>query len=175
MNIVLIGYRGTGKSTVAEILAKRLGMSVVSTDKMIIERAGKSIPDIVASSGWDYFRDLESEVIKDVSEFKDIIIDAGGGVIIRETNTKNLKKNGVVFWLTASVPTIVKRIKADNQRPSLTGAKSFVEEVEEVLAQRVPLYKSAADFEVNTECSVNDVVERIIDIWEREKKQRHSV
>lgn len=174
MNIVLIGYRGTGKSTVAEALAKRLGMNVISTDKMIVERAGKSIPEIVESSGWDYFRDLESEVIKNISELDDFIVDAGGGVIIREINTQNLKKNGIVFWLTAGVPTIAKRIKADTQRPSLTGSKSFVDEIEEVLAQRIPLYKSAADYEINTECSINDVVARIIEIWEREKEKRRG-
>lgn len=171
MNIVLIGYRGTGKSTVAELLAKRLGMNVVSTDKMIVERAGKSIPEIVASSGWDYFRDLEAEVIKQVSQLDNVIVDAGGGVIIRDANTQNLKKNGIVFWLTASVPTIAKRIKADTQRPSLTGAKSFVEEIEEVLAQRIPLYRSASDYEISTECSINEVVERIIEIWKRKGEE----
>lgn len=150
MNIVLIGYRGTGKSTIAEILAKHLSMRVVGMDAEIVRRAGKSIPEIVEESGWEHFRDMESQVAADFGSQDDLIIDAGGGVIVRDKNVESLKKNGVVFWLTADEQTIVQRIKDDTQRPSLSGLKSFVEEVAEILAERGPKYKAAADHTVDT-------------------------
>lgn len=151
MNIVLIGYRGTGKSTIGKILAEKLGMKVLSTDELIVRRAGKRIPEIVAESGWDRFRDIESEVIRDVSAMDNIVVDAGGGVIIRPQNVEALRKNGKVFWLTAQIKTIAKRIHTDTERPSLTGNKSFIDEISEVLKQREPLYKEAAHHVIKTD------------------------
>src|SRR5215831_4545129 len=126
MNIVLIGYRGTGKSAVGRALAAKLGRAVVSTDQEIVKRAGRTIPQIVADHGWEYFRDLESEVCKDLADRNNLIIDTGGGAILRQKNVAALKQNGLLFWLTASVGTISTRIGGDTQRPSLTGTKSFV-------------------------------------------------
>jgi shikimate kinase len=151
MNLVLIGYRGTGKSTVANLLAQRLGMPVVSLDQEIVGEAGRSIPDIVKEHGWPYFRDLEAAVTKRVCERDNIIIDAGGGVILREENVQNLKRAGTLFWLRASVPVIVARIEHGSDRPALTEGKSFTEEVEEVLRIRTPLYEAAADEQVDTD------------------------
>jgi len=151
MNIVLIGYRGTGKSTVAKALAARLARTVVSTDAEIVRRAGQSIPDIVARQGWDYFRDLETQTCQELADRDRLVIDTGGGAILRRQNVAALKKNGTIFWLTASVDTIAKRIGGDKQRPSLTGSKSFIEEIEEVLCERTPLYQNAADFVIATD------------------------
>lgn len=151
MNIVLIGYRGTGKSTVGRLLAARLGRELVSTDEMIVKRAQCTIPEIVAKNGWDYFRDLESDTCRELSCRDQLVIDTGGGAILRAQNVEALKKNGTVFWLTASVETIVKRIGGDNQRPSLTGTKSFVDEVADVLRERTPKYQAAADHVVATD------------------------
>ena len=163
MNIVLIGYRGTGKSTVGKILAERLGRELVSTDAEIIRRARLPVPDIVQRFGWDHFRDLESEVCRDLAGKDRLIIDTGGGAILRQQNVDSLKKNGVLIWLTADVPTIAERIGGDTQRPSLTGAKSFTEEVEEVLRERQPKYKSAANHIIETDGrSVAEVVEAIL-------------
>ena len=150
MNIVLIGYRGTGKSTVAEILGRRLSMRVVGMDDEIIGRAGKKIPEIVEESGWGHFRDMESKVAADLGSEDGLIIDAGGGVIVRPQNIDSLKKNGIVFWLVADEQTIVERIKGDTQRPSLSGSKSFVDEIAEILAERTPKYKAAADHTIDT-------------------------
>jgi len=86
MNLVLIGYRGTGKSTIATLLGDRLGMEVVSLDQEIVLEAGRAIPAIVAEHGWPYFRDLEASVTQRVSQRDDIIIDSGGGVILRDDN-----------------------------------------------------------------------------------------
>jgi len=163
MNIVLIGYRGTGKSTVGKILAERLGRELVSTDAEIIRRARLPVPDIVQRFGWDHFRDLESEVCRDLAGKDGLIIDTGGGAILRQQNVDSLKKNGVLIWLTADVRTITERIGGDTQRPSLTGAKSFTEEVEEVLRERQPKYKSAANHIIETDGrSVAEVVEAIL-------------
>lgn len=151
MNIVLIGYRGTGKSSVGRLLAERSGRTLVSTDDEIVRRDGRTIPEIVQQHGWDHFRDIESEVCRDLAGRDQLIIDTGGGAILREENAAHLKSNGVLFWLTAGVPTIGRRIGGDTQRPSLTGAKSFVEEIEEVLRERTPKYKAAADHVIATD------------------------
>ncbi len=151
MNLVLIGYRGTGKSTVARLLAEKLGMEVVSLDQEIVRRAGRSIPEIVAQHGWSHFRDLESAATKYFSERDNIIIDAGGGVILRRENVESLRRRGKVFWLRASVPVIVARIEAGTERPPLTAGKSFMEEVEEVLRERSRLYEAAADYQIDTD------------------------
>jgi len=163
MNIVLIGYRGTGKSTVGKALAAKLGRAVVSTDQEIIRRAGRTIPEIVAGHGWEYFRDLESDVCKDLAGQNNLVIDTGGGAILRKQNVEVLKQNGLLFWLTASVETIASRIGGDTQRPSLTGTKSFVEEIEDVLSERTPSYQAAADHTLCTDArSVNQLVESIL-------------
>ena len=151
MNIVLIGYRGTGKSTVAKMLAARLRRDLVSTDAEIVKRANQSIPEIVAKHGWDYFRDLESAVCLDLAGRDQLVIDTGGGAILRPQNVKALKRNGKLIWLTATVETITARIGGDTQRPSLTGTKSFVEEISEVLRARIPKYQAAADHVIQTD------------------------
>jgi shikimate kinase len=163
MNIVLMGYRGTGKSTVGKVLAARLGRELVSTDKEIVKRAGRSIPDIVSEHGWEHFRDLESDVCRDLAGRDNLVIDTGGGAILRQQNVDVLKRNGTLFWLTASVETIASRIGGDTQRPSLTGKKSFVEEIQEVLQGRTPKYQAAADHVLPTDGrSINQLVESLL-------------
>lgn len=150
MNLVLIGYRGTGKSTVATLLAAKLGMQVISLDQEIVRSAGHSIPEIVAEYGWPHFRDVEAEITKRTAVRDGIIIDAGGGVILRDDNVANLRRNGTLFWLRASVPAIVARIEGGADRPALTAGKSFTEEVEDVLRERTPKYAAAAHHEIDT-------------------------
>lgn len=163
MNIVLVGYRGTGKSTVGKVLAARLGRPVVSTDTEVVRRAGQTVPEIVAQHGWEHFRDLESTVCQDFSGRDGLIIDTGGGAILRPQNVECLKKTGTIFWLTASVSSIASRIGSDTQRPSLTGTKSFIEEIEEVLAVRSPKYQEAADHIIPTDGrSINQIVDTIL-------------
>ena len=145
MNVVLIGYRGTGKSTVGKILAARLGLILVSTDAEIVKSAGQSIPEIVEQHGWEYFRDLEAKVCGQLAGRTGLVVDTGGGAILRPRNVEVLKETGRLFWLTASVETIAERIGQDAQRPSLTGVKSFVDEIQEVLLERTPKYQAAAD------------------------------
>jgi shikimate kinase len=166
MNIVLIGYRGTGKSTIAEKLRERLSMPVMCMDAEIIRRAGKKVPEIVEQHGWDHFRDIESQVAADLGAEDGLIIDAGGGVIVRQQNIDNLRENGLVFWLVADEQTIADRIKTDTQRPSLSGAKSFIDEVHEILTERNPKYRAAADHIIDTaKHSAGEAAEVIADLF----------
>jgi shikimate kinase len=168
MNIVLIGYRGTGKSVVGELLALHLRMPCIGMDAKIVDKAGMSIPEIVERFGWPEFRGIESEMVHELSGLDNIIIDTGGGVIERPENIEALKKNSRIFWLRASVDTIVRRIQADTQRPALTTGKTFIEEVAEILEQRIPKYKSAAQYEIDTDAlTPEQVAEKIIEIFEK--------
>lgn len=151
MNLVLIGYRGTGKSAVARRLASLLGRPVVSLDEEIVRRAGMPIPEIVASHGWPHFRDLEEDACRRVSGQDGLVIDCGGGVVERLANIESLRSSGRVFWLRATPTTVVGRIGGDSSRPSLTGHKSFTEEVAEVLERRTPLYERMAHAIVDTD------------------------
>ena len=151
MNIVLIGYRGTGKSTVAKILGQRMERQVLSTDAEIVKETGRSIPQIVEEFGWDHFRELETQMCRKLQNRTDLIIDTGGGLILKEENAKILKANGTIVWLTAEVPTIITRISGDTQRPSLSGSKTFTEEIEDILKDRTPKYQAAADHIIHTD------------------------
>jgi shikimate kinase len=169
MNIVLIGYRGTGKSVIGRLLAQRLAMPYIGMDAEIIERAGMPVPEIVAKEGWPGFRDRESALARELAEQDSIIIDTGGGVIERPENIAALQHNGCIIWLKAEVSTIVARIQGDDQRPSLTQGKTFTEEVAEVLERRTPLYQTAAHYEIETDpLTPEQIVEMIVAI--REKK-----
>ncbi|RLC32129.1 MAG: shikimate kinase [Deltaproteobacteria bacterium] len=172
MNIVLIGYRGTGKSVVGRILADQLAMTYIGMDEEIVKKAGASVPEIVEKQGWKGFRDMESEVAREAADKDNVIIDTGGGVIERQENIDVLRKNGLVFWLKASVDVIVSRISGDDQRPALTGGKSFTDEVSEVLERRIPRYREAAHYEIDTDAiSPAQVAQAVIDIWTREKDE----
>lgn len=151
MNVVLIGYRGTGKSTVGGVVAARLGRSLVSTDAEIVKLVSQSIPEIVEKNGWEYFRDLEAKVCQELAGRTGLVVDTGGGAILRPRNVEVLKETGKLFWLTASVSTITERIGQDSQRPSLTGIKSFLGEIQDVLRERTPKYQAAADYVIATD------------------------
>ena len=124
MNVVLVGYRGTGKSAVGRLVAGQLGLRVVSLDAELQRQAGKSIPEVVQEVGWPGFRDLEEQIVATFASQDGQVLDCGGGVIEREANFERLRAAGPVVWLKASTATIVGRIQGDTQRPSLTGAKS---------------------------------------------------
>lgn len=150
-NLVLVGYRGTGKSSVAELLGAALGRDVVSLDAEIVKSARCPIPDIVRDHGWGYFRDLEEEMCRRHAARQRVILDCGGGVVEREANFETLRAGAMVFWLKASPASIVARIASDSGRPSLTGTNSFTDEVEEVLVRRTPLYRRMAHVEIETD------------------------
>jgi len=147
----MLGYRGTGKSVISKLLSEKLRMKLYKIDNMVSELAGKSIPVIVAQDGWDSFRKLESEVVTEVSnKAKNSVIDCGGGVVLNDGNIVNLKREGVCILLTASLETIIKRIRNDKNRPSLESDLSFKEEQQKIIAERENRYRLAADFTCDT-------------------------
>jgi shikimate kinase len=152
--IFLIGYRGTGKSTVARELAARLGYDWVDADAVIEQRAGKSIAAIFADDGERAFRDLETEVVAELGRQGQIVAALGGGAVLCDANRAVIRAAGPVVWLTASVDTILERIAADqataSRRPQLTAAGGRAE-VEALLAARTPLYRECATLVVDTE------------------------
>jgi shikimate kinase len=163
MKLVLIGYRGTGKSRVSQLLSTRMNMNRIGFDEEIVKAAGMSIPKIVEAHGWEWFRDLESSLTAKFSALDNVVLDTGGGVILRPANVELLKKNSVVIWLTAEVPTILARIGTDTNRPALVAGKTFIEEIEEVLTVRTPLYRAAADCEISTDIlSPEEITDKII-------------
>jgi shikimate dehydrogenase len=150
MNIVLIGMRGSGKTTVGRILARKLGRELVEMDELIARRAGLSISEIVKKYGWERFRDIEEQVTSEVAEQDNIINASGGGVVTREKNIQELKKNGILVWLKAGVDTLLERLGEDSQRPLLVG-KTQREDMEITLNERKALYQKAADLVIDTE------------------------
>jgi shikimate kinase len=150
MNIVLIGMRGSGKTTIGKLLAKRLGKQFIEMDELIVQRLGQSIPEIVNRYGWQKFRDVEEEITREVAGWDNVVNATGGGVVTREENIRELKQKGKLVWLKANTDTLLRRIGNDQSRPSLTG-KSPREDMEAVLAERSPIYQRVADFIVDTE------------------------
>ena len=153
--VFLIGYRGTGKSTVARELAARLNYECIDADEVVEKRAGKSIAAIFFADGESVFRDMETEVVAELCGRKQIIAALGGGAVLRAENRAALRAAGPVVWLSASVDTILERIANDevtaSRRPNLTSFGGRAE-VESLLTARTPLYRECANLVVDTEC-----------------------
>lgn len=153
MNIVLIGFRGTGKTTIGRKIAQRLGKEFIDADEYLEQKEKRTIKDIFAEGGEKLFREIEKQIISELCLLDNKVIATGGGAILREENVRKLKKNGIVICLDADVDTIYRRIREDTQtqqrRPSLTNRSTY-EEIEYLLSYRRPLYDRIADFVVNT-------------------------
>ena len=168
-NIYLIGYRCTGKTTVGQILAKKLDKNFVDADYELEKEAGKSIALIVEKEGWEGFRKREKNVIARLSGLSDYVIAPGGGAVLDPDNALAMKNTGLVVWLIASPEIIAERMGADEktegQRPSLT-SQGVLDEIKSVLKQRTPIYRKAADTELSTDyLSIQELAEKIIEIY----------
>jgi len=154
MNLVLIGYRCTGKTTIGEILAEKLGWPLVDTDTLVQERAGRSIQAIVEEGGWADFRRREREAISDVAARDRQVISAGGGAVLDEENAKALRARGRVVLLTASPETIWDRMQSDPktaaERPNLTDSGGIAE-IRNLLEERRLKYLAACHYEIPTD------------------------
>lgn len=154
MNIFLIGYRCTGKTSVGKSLAEKLGWSFLDADVRLVETYGSSISKIVADEGWDGFRSKEKTITEVLCKLDTHVLAMGGGVILKKENVENMKKSGIVIWLAATPETIKNRIvkdqNTDEYRPALT-EKGLVEEIEGVMEERTPLYENAMDFSIATD------------------------
>jgi shikimate kinase len=163
MNIVLIGFRGAGKSSIAKILAKKLSLKVISSDELIEKQENKSIQQIVAQNGWQYFREIESEIIEKISEEDESVIDTGGGVVENPLNIDNLRKRGFLVYVSAGLKDIKNRIINDSTRPKLNPLLNTEDDIVFAYNRRVPLYEEFMDFRVNTSAlSIEECVEQII-------------
>ena len=149
-NIVLIGFMGAGKSTISDYLSTMFAMKIVEMDQVIAEREQMSIPDIFATYGEEYFRDLETGLLVEMQSRKNTVISCGGGAALRERNVTEMKKNGRVVLLTASPETIFDRVKDSDDRPVLNGRKN-VKGISELMEQRREKYEAAADIVINTD------------------------
>ncbi|MGO8691663.1 MAG: shikimate kinase [Thermoguttaceae bacterium] len=150
----LIGYRATGKTTLARLLAARLGCPWIDADTEIEQKAGKSIARIFAEDGEPVFRDLEAEVVAQLCRRGPLVLAAGGGAPLRAETRQAMRAAGKVVWLTARAETILARMAADAttaaRRPNLT-AQDPLAEIIELLAQREPIYRESAHLVIDTE------------------------
>lgn len=166
MNIFLIGYRCTGKTSVGKALSHRLNCPFTDADEQLVKENRMTIADMVAQYGWDYFREKERAVIRQLSSLENYVVATGGGAVLNPENIENMKKSGFAVWLTASPETIRHRILKDKvtetQRPALTD-KGLLEEIEEVLAIRNPLYEAAMNVCIRTDTlDMSDICEIIV-------------
>ncbi len=169
MNLILIGYRCTGKTTVGKNLALKLQKTFVDADSVLVETYGVTISEIVETQGWDSFRDKETVVLKTICSKDNHVIATGGGAILRNENVDIMKNNSTVIWLRASEEAIMQRMSqdmvTDEQRPALT-SKKLKQEVYETLADRNHLYEKTMDFLVDTDdddiSAVTDNIIRIL-------------
>ena len=161
MNIVLVGYRCSGKTTVGKILAQDLGMDFIDTDQVIEKKTGLSISNYVSQNGWESFRRMEKKIIKKLALKDNLIIATGGGVVIDRDNVKNLKQKGCLVWLKADASVITERMrkeeKSGKSRPALSGANPL-HEIEKVLVERTKFYERASDNIVDTNSLVPEEV-----------------
>ena len=149
-NIVLIGFMGAGKSTIADYMSTMFDMRLVEMDQEISDREEMSIPDIFATYGEEYFRNKETELLRELQTGRNCIISCGGGVAMREENVAEMKKNGRVVLLTASPETVYERVKDSGDRPLLHGNNN-VEFIAELMEKRREKYEAAADVVVCTD------------------------
>ncbi len=150
--IFLIGYRGTGKTTVARLLAKKLDWNWIDADAYLEARYGLSIRTLIEQEGENGFRDKETEVLEQLCRLCNSILATGGGVVLKETNRQRMRAAGRVVWLTAEPATIWQRLQRDPTTPERRPALAWggLAEVEEALQTREPLYRACADITVDT-------------------------
>jgi shikimate kinase len=167
-NIALIGFRATGKSTIGQLLAKRLGWSFVDMDVALVSSFGMEIDAWVAKHGWESFRKAESRLLNELAGRPGQVVATGGGIILDDDNRKILGGHFLVVWLRASPETILKRLREDRktafQRPPLTSL-ALDEEVRQVLEDRHPWYEATADLTLNTDgLAATELVSRILSL-----------
>lgn len=146
MTILLVGYRGCGKSTVGRRMASELWYKFADTDEMIVRSAGKTIREIFEQQGEAAFRDMESTVLGQALSLTDHVIALGGGAVLREENRAAIKSSGhKVIYLRCEPETLLRRIQSDPAtaatRPPLTNLGGGIEEIRALLAEREPLYR----------------------------------
>lgn len=164
--LFLIGYRGTGKTTTARLVAQRLGWDWCDADALLEKRDGKTIRQIFAEQGESFFRDREAAILAELAQRQRHVVATGGGAILRQDNRDCLRR-GRVVWLQAPATTLWQRLQTDattsQRRPNLAGGG--LEEIEELLALRQPHYAACADLAIDTSQRTPDEVADDIAAW----------
>ena len=162
-HIFMIGFMGVGKTSTSRILSKKLGVKENDTDAMIVKQEKKSIAEIFADEGEEYFRKTETGIIDKLAELEPCIISCGGGMAMREVNVKKMKKIGKVVLLTATPETIYSHVKDSTNRPILNGNMN-IPYIKKLMEERAPKYNAAADIVIETDgCTPSQVADKIID------------
>lgn len=167
-NIILIGFMGTGKTSLGKAAAKKLKIPFLDTDDLIVEREGMPISKIFAQKGEAYFRSLETEVITDLQDLEGgHVISCGGGLPLREENRPLLRKLGRVIYIRTSPAVLAARLESDTTRPVLQqGEGTILEKVERILGEREPKYMDAADIVIeNDDQSFYTVAKKLVYIY----------
>ena len=146
-NIFLIGFMGCGKSTIARLLSEQTGAKLIEMDETIEAEAGMSINQMFEQYGEKHFRDLESQLVSRIAEEGGAVVSCGGGAILRAENVAEMRKNGIVVYLSATPETIYQRVRYSTNRPLLNGNMN-VEYITSLMEQRLPRYMAAADVTV---------------------------
>lgn len=148
-SIALIGFMGTGKTAVGKLLAEKLGKDFIDIDVLIEKKAGKSIPAIFRDEGEIRFRELEIEVMRQLTGRKNAVIACGGGAVLNKINIDRLEQECIIVYLTAAPSVILKRTSGGQERPLLL-VKGRVRQIAELLKYRRPYYERSADITINT-------------------------
>jgi shikimate kinase len=160
-NIFLIGFMGAGKSTIARTLKHTYGMKLIEMDEQIEQEQGRSISDIFAAEGEEYFRGLETQLLESLQHKKNTVVSCGGGVPMRACNVEAMKKSGIIVYLSATAQTVYQRVRFSHNRPLLEGNMN-VAYIQQLMDQRLPHYLAAADFTVTVDDKEADGVCREI-------------
>ena len=165
-NLILIGFMGSGKTSVGKLLAKELGYQFGDTDDMIEAQEGMTVGKIFSRHGEELFRDLETTLLLAInSSLRKTVLSTGGGMPINDRNIKLLRNMGQVIYLRASQATIIERVSGDTKRPLLKG-NNLKETVEKLLTPRILYYERAADIIIDTDdFLVKDIVEKILEAF----------
>lgn len=164
MNVILIGFMGSGKTTIGKMLSGAAGYRFTDTDELIELREKRKINDIFATDGEEYFRDLETAVIKEIANTMDrTVISVGGGLPVRDENRTYMKQNAVTVYLRATVDSLCKRLGSDTTRPLLKG-DDLRKRIESLMEKRSRIYEEAADFVLDTDSLLpSEVVEKLLE------------
>ena len=144
MNFVLCGMMGSGKSRLGKRIAELSGRKWLDTDAVIVEKYGE-ITEIFAKYGEDYFREKETETVKELCCLDGYVFSTGGGLVLKDENVRLLKESGKILFLRASKETLISRLSRDTKRPLLRGEESLEEKIERLLKERTPVYERVAD------------------------------
>lgn len=150
MNLILCGMMGCGKTTVGRKIAQRTGRRWYDTDDLIVEKYGK-IADIFARFGEARFREIETEIVKELAQKDGLVISCGGGLVLKSENVELLKTNGKIVYLRARLETLLSRLQQDGERPLLQSKESLSDRLTGLLKDRTPIYGRVADCAVDVD------------------------